>query len=246
MSCDHFLEALSAHVDGTLPSPERAELEAHLAGCPACRVRLESLRAVKHAVARLPSREAPPGAVRARVEALRFARRRSRACVLAAVATAAALGAAGMLLTRRPSGPPVALAEELVGDHLRSVPEAMPAEVTSHDPKEVIAFFAGRVPFAPAAPVFLNSQLVGGRLCHIDGRRVQLLFYDAGGEKLSLYVSDRDLGDGGCRQSRGHHVCSRRVGDRSLILVGRLPSEQLLRLLEEAARSEAARTGGHG
>src|SRR5207244_516737 len=150
----------------------------HLNQCPAGRARLESLRAVKHALARLLNREAPPGAVRARVESLRFDHRTSRTRILAAVLVTVVLGAAGLLLARRPATP-LTLTEELVGDHLRSVPDAMPAEVTSDDPQQVIAFFAGRVPFSPVAPVFPASRLVGGRLCQIDGRLVQLLFYDA-------------------------------------------------------------------
>ena len=37
MTCDHWFEALSARVDGELEGPESVELEAHLAGCSACR-----------------------------------------------------------------------------------------------------------------------------------------------------------------------------------------------------------------
>jgi len=246
MSCDRFPELLSAYLDGDLPPSEREELEAHMGRCPDCRARLESWRAVKHALARLPSREAPPGAVRARVESLRFAHRASRARVLAAVVAAAALGAAGLLLGRRPPAPTLTLTEELVSDHLRSVPDAMPAEVTSADPREVIAFFAGRVPFSPVAPVFPASRLVGGRLCQIDGRLVQLLFYDAKGEKLSLFVSGGELGEPGCREARGHHVCTRRVGGRSLVLVGKVPAEELLHLLDEADRSAPPRSRERG
>jgi len=245
MSCDQSPELLSAYLDGALPSPEREPLEAHVSQCPACRSRLESLRAVKHALARLPSREAPPGAVRARVESLRFAHRTIRARVLAAVLAAVVLGAAGLLLAHRLQAPTPTLTEELVGDHLRSVP-AMPTEVTSEDPQEVIAFFAGRVPFSPVAPVFPASRLVGGRLCQIEGRLVQLLFYDAKGEKLSLFVSGGDLGEPGCREARGHHVCTRRVGGRSLVLVGKVPAQELLQLLDEADRSAPARSRDHG
>ncbi|PYQ22112.1 MAG: hypothetical protein DMF81_13305 [Acidobacteria bacterium] len=246
MSCDRSAELLSAYLDGALPPAEREALEAHLNQCADCRARLESLRAVKHALARLPSREAPPGAVRARVESLRFAHRTSRMRILAAVLAAVALGAAGLFLARRSQAPTLTLTEELVSDHLRSVPDAMPAEVTSDDPQQVIAFFAGRVPFSPVAPVFPASRLVGGRLCQIDGRLVQLLFYDAKGEKLSLFVSGGDLGEPGCREARGHHVCTRRIGGRSLALVGKVPAEELLHLADEADRSSPARNRDRG
>jgi anti-sigma factor RsiW len=40
------VQALSAHLDGELPSAARVALEAHLARCPACTARLAELRAV--------------------------------------------------------------------------------------------------------------------------------------------------------------------------------------------------------
>ena len=74
MNCDPSAELLSAFIDGEIGSADREELEVHMAGCEGCRSRFGSLRALKHAVARLEGREGPPGAVRARVENLRFER----------------------------------------------------------------------------------------------------------------------------------------------------------------------------
>src|SRR5262245_2008498 len=91
MTCVEIGEHVSACVDGELPADLAATVEQHLSQCSACRARAASLRALKHAVARFPSREEPPGAVRARVEALRFSSRRARAVqVLTWLATLAA------------------------------------------------------------------------------------------------------------------------------------------------------------
>lgn len=234
--CDETLELPSAYLDGELPAAERGELEAHLAACADCRRRLEGMRALKHAIARLPSREEPPGAVRARVQALRFGDRRRPVRRLASWAAAAALVVAislAALFASRRAYRSSDLAEELVGDHLRSVPEAMPAEVASRDPEEVLRFFAARISFRPLVPRLTGADLVGGRLCKIAGRRVELLFYDRSGQTLSLFVSDQALGEPGCREARGHHVCVRREGDLTLLLIGKLPAAELRRVLTE-------------
>jgi anti-sigma factor RsiW len=238
MSCGEWLERISASVDDALPEGERKSLEGHLAACPECRGRLLSMRAVKHAVARLPSRETPPGAVRARVESLPFARVRSRRFRVFKWTAAALvlLGAAwaALSLHQRGERPSAELAQALVDDHLRSVPEAMPAEVTTSDPQQVVRFFAGRVPFPPVAPLLPGSKLIGGRLCKLDGKRVELLFYGSGGRTLSLYAFGGELGVRGCREARDHWVCGRRLGDLTLLLVGQASGVELRRLLDEA------------
>ena len=56
----HEGERLCAYLDGELPPVERAEVEAHLAACPACTALLADLAAVDAAAASLPA-EAPEG-----------------------------------------------------------------------------------------------------------------------------------------------------------------------------------------
>lgn len=53
-------------------------------------------------------------------------------------------------------------------------------------------------------------------------------------ETLSLFVSESVSEPEGCSDSAGHRVCRRRHGKLTLILVGRLPEEQMSRLLERA------------
>jgi anti-sigma factor RsiW len=59
------------YLDGELAVGERAALEAHLEGCPACRAELEALRTTVQAVASLPERRAPEGFAGRVVEQLR-------------------------------------------------------------------------------------------------------------------------------------------------------------------------------
>jgi len=53
---DSFTDRLSEYLDDELTSEERAEIEAHLRGCGACRSVLEELRAVQARAAALPAR----------------------------------------------------------------------------------------------------------------------------------------------------------------------------------------------
>ena len=58
-----------AYVDGRLKESERAEVDKHLAGCSACRLRVNEFRAVGELLDELPVIE-PSGAFNARVHAL--------------------------------------------------------------------------------------------------------------------------------------------------------------------------------
>ena len=59
MNCAERRGALLAYLDGELPSTERAELEAHLESCDACRALLEAERRLSDALASLPASEPP-------------------------------------------------------------------------------------------------------------------------------------------------------------------------------------------
>ena len=170
--------------------------------------------------------------VRARVEQLQLFARRQRwgpfrwtaaAAVILAVGGLARMVVSPLRTERR--------ADELVADHLRSVPEVRPAEVSSGDPATVARFFAEHLSFPAVVPSLLGATLLGGRLCKLEGRRVELLFYRLDHRTLSLYVADQPVMPNGCTASGGHHVCARSHHQLALVLVGELPAEHLELLL---------------
>ena len=69
MSCEKMETRILAYVDGRLKESERGEMEKHLDGCPACRLRVNEFRAVTGLLDELPVIE-PSGAFNARVHAL--------------------------------------------------------------------------------------------------------------------------------------------------------------------------------
>ena len=68
MSCSRMEKQMLPFVDGRLKVSEQREVEAHLAGCAACRVRVNEFRAVSGLLDELPQIE-PSGAFDARVRA---------------------------------------------------------------------------------------------------------------------------------------------------------------------------------
>jgi len=69
MSCGKMETRILAYVDGRLKESELAEVDKHLAGCAACRLRVNEFRAVGDLLDELPMIE-PSGAFNARVHAL--------------------------------------------------------------------------------------------------------------------------------------------------------------------------------
>jgi anti-sigma factor RsiW len=68
-TCRASRDRLNEHLDGALGEREGERLEAHLAGCPACRAFANTLQATIRAVRELP-REQLPAAARARLQQL--------------------------------------------------------------------------------------------------------------------------------------------------------------------------------
>jgi anti-sigma factor RsiW len=239
MNCEAVEKSLSPYVDDELLQSDRSQIDAHLAVCGSCREHATSARELKHAIARLESRDEIPVAVRARVSALRFGSRGLRAAAAPGQLLATVLGlclvATASLIVRHQSSQEMPLGEELIADYLRSLPDVNPAEVASSDPSEVIRFFSGKTPFEPVVPTIPAAHLVGGRLCSVAGRRVELLFYTQGETRktVALFVCDGAIGNNGCNEYLGRALCSRRLGKLTVVATGEVPRQILEQLLRE-------------
>jgi len=223
--CDSLRRLVSPYLDGELLGEDRADFEAHVQSCAACRASLEQERAVVRAVqASLPLYQAP-AALRERVAELarrpadaqappaggrRYGRVRLGGVALAAAALLA-LAFGGVLLLRgpraaSPSRPAGAFASLAVDTHLRHARGQLPLEVRSELPAEVSGFFDGRVPFhltLPAYPVGPGERkpyrLVGGRLVAFQDDYAAYVAYQMEERPISLLVtsSERVKPEGG-------------------------------------------------
>jgi anti-sigma factor RsiW len=64
MIATHVEDVLSAYLENELDGPRKAEVEAHLAGCPECASLLEAMKDTRDALASLPEFEPSPDLLR--------------------------------------------------------------------------------------------------------------------------------------------------------------------------------------
>lgn len=117
-ACDRMRLALGAYVLGALEPAERADVDSHLAGCPACRDELTQMAQLPAVLGRIEAAEAlsagqlsvEPGMVERTLAELRRRRRNRQmrwrlVAVAAGVAIAAAGAGAGRAIALHVSGP---------------------------------------------------------------------------------------------------------------------------------------------
>ena len=71
LSCQELVELVSDYLEGALPPRERARFEAHLDGCPGCRIYVAQMRQTLTAVRATAELDAGPARARGLLEAFR-------------------------------------------------------------------------------------------------------------------------------------------------------------------------------
>ena len=192
-ACGMEFERLNAYVDAALPLADELDVRRHLDVCPGCRAAVETLLALKTAVAASAEVRPVPHTLRERLGALGSPRGRARIGRWQGVAALAgllvALWVGRWALGRRDAGGDP-LSEALVADHLHFLQEPAALEIASNDPERVGAWFRDKVPFPVRLPRLKSATLLGGRYCALFGHPVALAFYQAGGKRLSLFIAD--------------------------------------------------------
>ena len=185
---------LHALADNELDAGHAAELEAHLAGCPACAAALAEIREVKARLAATPAGYQAPASLHARLDAAlaeaasppRRARLRSETWVMGGAIGAVAASLA--LVALLPTG--ASLEGQLVDAQARSLEAQHLVDVQTSDRHTVKPWFNGKLDFAPPV-VDLAPQgypLVGGRLDRIDGRRAAALVFRRHAHTINLFI----------------------------------------------------------
>ncbi len=229
MRCDDARELLAALLDDELPAAERDAVTRHIDQCAHCSAEAGGLRALKHAVARLGAEETPPAAVRAHIEALRSAanRRVSQSLAVAAVAMILITLAAVVLLGRWRHD----LTDTVAADHLKSNPAVIPPQVVTDSPVGIERFFTGATRFNPTVPRLTDAELLGARVCHLDGETAELIFYRHRGRNVSVFVTASPPRASACTRSRGLTVCREERKGLGIYAVSDLSETSLRRLL---------------
>jgi anti-sigma factor RsiW len=217
VSCDP--ERVSALIDDALEGDERATIEAHLAGCEACRAQAADERRLRDALGALPAPEVPFG-LEQRV------RRRLRGRGRASKAARLLLPLAAVLLVAlwvRGYAPFVAW--ELSRDHEHCFGmERLPAEVWGSEPEIVADWFDERGDQLPLLPPSVGRlELVGGRLCWlVDVSRAAHLYYVSDERQVSVFKVSHGvrMKDDFATRAGGNAVALVRLGRTVVGVVG--------------------------
>lgn len=191
---------LNALADGELDAAASIALEQRLAGDPSLAAEYGRIRAVKAAVQGL-ERPVPSEAFLARIDALaeasgaapaRAAQPRNRwtehwRATAAAALVAAALSSA-LTYSLMPKDVSLAIRDQIVGGHRRSLLAASAIDIASSDRHTVRPWFDAKLGLAPPTPDLGGKgfPLVGGRIEVVAGQPVPALVYRRGPHLITV------------------------------------------------------------
>jgi anti-sigma factor (TIGR02949 family) len=244
---------VDAYLDGELAASDAVELEAHLAGCPACeRFRDDRLVLRKALAARMPKLEAPEF-LRARVRAaLREAAAPARAgrtaslpawrwMAFAATIATVAIGSWRLAVVHTASS---SLSDEVLASHVRSLMPGHLSDVVSSDQHTVKPWFDGKLDFSPPVHDFSGRgyPLLGGRLDYLNGRPVAALVYGRRRHVISVFLWPVAGAEGvtGPAERRGYHILHWATPDLAYWVVSDLGLSELTDFAELLRLGDAA------
>ena len=200
LTCDETTAFVDAYLDDEFDAQERAEFEAHIDSCEACRSHVELQLEFKRRFKTTLSEERAPEHLRENILVAlqaevgvstesRGIRRYGMIAAPLAAALAAVLILPALTIAPAASDTPPAIAQA-VDWHQRD----FPLEIRTADPAEVSAWFDGKVDFPVRPPSFAasNGKLIGARLANVEDQRAALVAYEVDGKKLSVIMFHGD------------------------------------------------------
>lgn len=217
-SCEDFEPFIDTYIDEEFGERERAEMEAHLSICDACREQVRVQMEFKQHVREQLRGETAPEALRERIlsgieeagcesedisqqddaseqPAAGSGRNWSSLARVGWVAAPVAAAVVAVLVLPEFTVAPAASNPAPVIDHTVDWHQGnFPLEVTTDDTDEAREWFQDKVDFSVQIPEFddENVNLLGGRIAHIEDQRAAFVLYEVDGARLSAILFDGD------------------------------------------------------
>lgn len=251
-----FEAQLDAYLDGELAAVDARALEAHLTQCPECTRFRDGRLALRAAISeRVPAFKAPD-TLRQRVRAALKTSARVRApyrlslgafwrpLALAASLAVVALGSWNLALQRAAG---LALADDVLASHIRSLMPSHLTDVLSSDQHTVKPWFNGRLDFSPPVYDFGGQgyPLLGGRLDYVDGRTVAALAYGRRQHLINVFLWPASRGPSNAPETRdqqGYHLLHWTTKDYAYWVVSDLGLEELHDFVHMVQQADSAAT----
>jgi anti-sigma factor RsiW len=257
MNHDEVIRLMGAYLDGELELGACVKIEEHLAGCEACRQRMEEEGEVIEAVrAGVPRYEASAFLATRIGASLRegkrgripFWRNIPPIWMWATVALVLALAIQGAGIFERQGSGMGEIARQAVANHIRSLQVNHLMDVASTDQHTVKPWFAGKLDYSPQVIDLTGSgyPLVGGRLDVLDGRNVAAVIYGRRKHYVNLFIwpADGHSLSTHLYTENGYHVLGWTKGDMDYLAVSELGEGELrdfVKLIED--QTVDSRTG---
>jgi anti-sigma factor RsiW len=249
---------LNLMADGELTPEQMAEVNAHLAGCPACTADALAQMMLKSATARAGHRYAVPAGLRERVLAgvasaapshpshpsarVEGSRRWPMGMVGWVAAAAVLLVSVSLVLVQRTATARVetaALAAEVFDQHVATLAANREPQVVSSDRHTVKPWFQGKIPFSFNLPEGLpaDTALDGANLTYLDDRPVAQLLYHVGRHRVSVFLR-AGPGRNYVTERAGFHVIGFSRGELEGVAVSDVDPARLAGLVKAIADAQ--------
>ena len=202
MTCQELDRLLYPYLDGEFQPEERVDLETHLSGCAACRLRVENEQHMRQALRRAARHSVQgmraPASLRAGIQVgLRQEQRRAqygvwlRAGAMALVVVTVGGGFVAYQTEQRER----LARREAVQRHSRE----LPFEIASASPEQMEEWFKDKVDPRVTVPQLPKAKALGGRISILNGKEVAYISYETlpenegeKGRRLGVFVVPDD------------------------------------------------------